>query len=89
MIDKLKAMVGNLEADYFDIRYESKRVDRLLLSKSEIRECGSNREDGFVLRVLTNGSLASVSFTKPEQAGLAIRKALENAKAMALLRKCL
>lgn len=83
MIDKLKAMVSNLEADYFDIRYETKRVDRLILSKSEIRECGSNLEDGFVLRVLKNGSLASVSFTKPEQAGLAIRKALENALVMA------
>ncbi len=59
MIDKLKAMVSNLEADYFDIRYETKRVDRLILSKSEIRECGSNLEDGFVLRVLKNGSLAS------------------------------
>jgi TldD protein len=83
MIDSLKRMVGNIDADYFDIRYETKQVERVFMSKNEIRSCGSNIGDGYVLRVLKNGALASVSFTKPEQADRAIKRALENAEVLA------
>ena len=83
MIEKLKQMAGNIAADYFDIRYETKRVEQVTMSKKEIRSCGSNLGDGYVLRVLKNGGLATVSFTKPEQAELAIKRALENAEVLA------
>lgn len=83
MIESLKRMVGKIDADYFDIRYETKQVERVMMSKNEIRSCGSNIGDGYVLRVLKHGGLATVSFTKPEQAEMAIRRALENAEILA------
>ena len=87
MIETLKKMTANLDADYFDIRYETKHVDRVLLSKGEIRAYGSNTGDGYVLRVLKNGGFATVCFTKPEQAALAVNRALENAKVLAANQK--
>ncbi|HNT52776.1 MAG TPA: DNA gyrase modulator, partial [Candidatus Syntrophosphaera sp.] len=83
MISKLKQMTAQLDADYFDIRYETKKVERVVMSKGEIRAYGSNLGDGYVLRVLKDGGFASVSFTKPEQAPAAVRKALENARVLA------
>jgi len=79
MIETLKQMAGKIDADYFDLRYETKQVERVGMSKKEIRSFGSNTGDGYVLRVLKNGGFASVTFTKPEQAEIAIRKAMENA----------
>ncbi len=87
MIDKLKQMLGKIQADYSDIRYETKQVNRMVMSKKEIRSYGSNTGDGYVLRVLKNGGLASVCFTKPEQADIAISKALENAEVLAANQK--
>ncbi len=83
MIDKLKQMASKIDADYFDLRYETKRVEQIVMSKKEIRSCGSNLGDGYVLRVLKNGGLSKVSFTKPEQADMAIRRAIENAEVLA------
>ncbi|MDY0152449.1 MAG: TldD/PmbA family protein [Candidatus Cloacimonas sp.] len=83
MIESLKRMTGKIDADYFDIRYETKQVERVVMNKNEIRSCGSNLGDGYVLRVLKNGGLATVSFTKPEQAEIAIKKAMENAVVLA------
>ncbi|MDD2332228.1 MAG: TldD/PmbA family protein, partial [Candidatus Cloacimonetes bacterium] len=83
MIENLKKMTAALKVDYFDIRYETKHVDRVVMSKKEIRSCDSNTGDGYVLRVLYNGALASVSFTKANQAEAAIRKAVENAGILA------
>jgi TldD protein len=83
MIDKLKQMTGKIDADYFDIRYETKQVEQVVMSKKEIRSCGSNLGDGYVLRVLKNGGFATVSFTKPEQAEMAIKRAIENAEVLA------
>ncbi len=83
MIETLKQMTGSLDADYFDIRYETKQVSRVGLSKNEVRSYGSNTGDGYVLRVLKNGGFATVCFTKPEQAPTAIKKALENAGVLA------
>ncbi len=79
MIETMKAMLGKVEADYADLRYETKRVQRVVLSKKEVRSYGSNSGDGYVLRVLRQGGFATVCFTKPEQAEEAIRKAVENA----------
>ncbi|MBM4404525.1 MAG: TldD/PmbA family protein, partial [Candidatus Cloacimonetes bacterium] len=83
MIEQLKKMTAGLDADYFDIRYETKQVEQVSLNKKEIRSCGSNMGDGYVLRVMKKGAVASVSFTKPDQAETAIRKALENAEVLA------
>lgn len=83
MISKLKQMTAQLDADYFDLRYETKKVERVVMSKGEIRAYGSNLGDGYVLRVLKDGGFASVSFTKPEQAPAAVRKALENTRVLA------
>ncbi|MDZ4182297.1 MAG: TldD/PmbA family protein [Candidatus Cloacimonadaceae bacterium] len=83
MIDQLKKMTASIEADYFDIRYETKQVERVAMNKGEIRGCDANTGDGYVLRVLKNGALATVCFTKPEQAEQAIRKAIENAEVLA------
>ena len=83
MIERLKQMTSRIDAEYFDIRYETKRVEQVIMSKNEIRICGSNIGDGYVLRVLKNGGLATVCFTKPEQADTAIKRALENAAILA------
>jgi len=83
MIDKLNKLIEPLDVDYCDIRYETRRVDRVVMNKGEVRSIGSNTGDGYVLRVLKDGALATVCFTKPEQAELAIRRSLENAKVLA------
>jgi TldD protein len=83
MLNKLKEMLARTGADYADLRYETKQVNRIVMSKKEVRSYGSNMGDGFVLRVLNKGGFATVSFTKPEQAEVAIRKALENAAVLA------
>ncbi|MDD4310044.1 MAG: TldD/PmbA family protein [Candidatus Cloacimonetes bacterium] len=83
MIETLKRLSNKIDADYFDIRYETKQVERVVMNKNEIRSCGSNTGDGFVLRVLKNGGFATVTFTKPEQAELAIKRAMENAAVLA------
>lgn len=83
MIEKLKMMASNIDADYFDLRYETRKVENVAFNKQEIRSYGQNTGDGYVLRVLKNGGFATVTFTKPEQAATAIRKALENATILA------
>lgn len=87
MIDKLKKMLNQIPADYYDLRYETKQVERLVMSKREVRSFGSNTGDGYVLRILHKGGFATVCFTKPEQAELAIKKALENAAVLAANQK--
>ena len=83
MIDKLEKMTAGLKVDYYDIRYETKQVQRVQMNKKEIRICDANTGDGYVLRVLHKGALASVTFTRPEQAEAAIKKAVENAEILA------
>lgn len=83
MIENLKKILSTIDAEYCDLRYESKRVEQVVMSKSEIRYCGSNIGDGYVLRILKKGGLATVCFTKPEQAEKAVVRALENAEILA------
>lgn len=83
MIEKLRAILGQIPADYADLRYETKQVNRVAMSKKEVSNYGSNLGDGYVLRVLNKGGFATVCFTKPEQAPQAIRKALENSAILA------
>jgi len=83
MIETLTRMIEPLNVDYCDIRYETKRVDRVVMNKGEVRGIGSNTGDGYVLRVLKDGALATVSFTKPQQAAEATKRALENVRVLA------
>ncbi len=39
MIEKLKNMTANLNVDYFDIRYETKHVDRVVMTKRRSHLC--------------------------------------------------
>ncbi|HRT59528.1 MAG TPA: TldD/PmbA family protein [Candidatus Syntrophosphaera sp.] len=87
MIEKMKEMLGKVEADYADLRYETKQVARVTLSKKEVRNYGSTTGDGYVLRVLRRGGLATVCFTKPEQADQAVRRAVENADVLSAHQK--
>jgi len=84
MIEQLKKLCSGLDVEYFDLRYESRHVEKVIMSKNEIMNCGSDTGDGFVLRILNKGALASVAFTKAEQAPLAIKKALENSEVLLL-----
>ena len=83
MFDKLKAMLGRVDADYCDIRYELMHETKVGFSGRELTLLDSSSTDGYVLRVLKNGGLSAVSFNRPEDAGRAARTAVENAGLMA------
>lgn len=83
MFDKLRAILSKVDADYADIRYEKKKDTVVSFSGKELTEIGSNSTDGFVVRALKNGGMASAVFTKESDAEKACRKAVENAGLMA------
>lgn len=78
MFKDLKAIVSKVDADYADIRYEIKKEINIVFNGKELTTVTSNSTDGYVLRVLKNGGLSSVSFTKKEDADDAIRSATRN-----------
>jgi len=80
MFEKLRVILSRVDADYADIRYESKKDTVIRFDGKELTQIGSNSTDGYVLRVLKNGGLASVVFTKASDAEQAVRTALENAE---------
>ena len=79
MFDKLRAILGKIDADYADIRYEIKKQAAIYFSGKELTQIGSNTTDGFVIRVLKNGGFSTVVFTKLSDADKAVRSAMENA----------
>ncbi len=78
MFDILKSILTKVDADYADVRYEIKKETRIVFNGKELTEIGSNSTDGYVIRVLKNGGLASVAFTKGKDAEGAIKKSIEN-----------
>lgn len=82
MIQKLKKIIKGIDADYADIRYEINTINGVSMSGGN-QNAGTSSGDGFVLRVLKNGGFSSVSFTSPEDAQTAIKKALDNALLLA------
>ena len=78
-LDTLGKMLAGIDVDYADIRYEVKRENRIRLENGVVKEFSSCATDGFLLRVLQGGGLASVAFIRPEQAAEAIRRATANA----------
>jgi TldD protein len=76
-------VLAGIDAEFADIRYELMHETRIVFSGPELTTLVSSSTDGYVLRVLKNGGLAEISFTRPEDAGRAALTAVENAKLMA------
>lgn len=87
MKKELKRILSKIEADYADIRYEDMKETIISLNRNELVQVSSNSTDGFVLRVLKNGGLASVSFTKLEDSEKAIKTVIQNAEIVSKVKK--
>ncbi|MCK4329514.1 TldD/PmbA family protein [candidate division WOR-3 bacterium] len=83
MLDKLKSIISKVDANYSDIRYETKKETKIIFNGEELNQIGSNITDGYVIRILKNGGLSSIAFTKEVDAEKAISNALENATLIA------
>ena len=79
MLDELRAVLALASADYVDIRYELRKETKITFDGRELTLMTSNSTDGYVIRVLKNGGLASIAFTRPADAEKALRTAEENA----------
>jgi TldD protein len=79
MLDKIAAIVSRVPADYADLRYEVKKQTVVQFAGKNLTEAGASETDGFVLRVLKGGGMASVAFTREADADQAIRLCLESA----------
>jgi TldD protein len=79
MFDDLRNIISKVDADYADIRYEIKKEVKINFNGNELTNVSSNSTDGYVLRVLKNGGLASVAFTKKENADDAVQSVTQNA----------
>ena len=79
MFEQLKRILSEVKTDYADLRYELKAETKIAYDARELSLVTSNTTDGYVLRVLNGGGLATVAFTRAGDAGPAIRTALENA----------
>ncbi len=83
MLEKLKEMISEADADYLDIRYEIKKTTTASMAGSELKNAGSNSTDGFVVRALKNGGFSSVTVTRKEDVPEAVKLAVQGASAMA------
>jgi len=79
MIEKLRKILGKVDADYADIRYEIKKKTEIAFTGKELGQIGSNTTDGYVVRVLNNGGMSTIAFTKESDAEKAITTVMENA----------
>ncbi len=79
MFDDLKNIISKVDADYADVRYEIKKEINIVFNGKELNTVTSNSTDGYVLRVLKNGGLSSVAFTKKKDADEALQSATQNA----------
>ena len=82
MREDLSKILSSVDADYADLRFETKTQTLITFAGREPTQVGANRGDGYVLRVLAGGGLASVAFSRPEDAEDAISTAVRNAKLM-------
>ncbi|MEO0205378.1 MAG: TldD/PmbA family protein, partial [candidate division WOR-3 bacterium] len=83
MINKLKSMLSKVNASYADLRYEVKTETRIVFSGKNITEVSTCPTDGYVLRVINNRCLATVTFTKEQDFERTMKTALSNAEIMA------
>lgn len=79
MFSTLKSILAKSDATYADIRHETKKETKVVFNGRELIHLGANATDGFVIRVLKNGGLSSVAFTKQSRATEALKQAEENA----------
>jgi TldD protein len=82
MLEKLMSILKKVEADYVDIRHETKTETRIVFNGRELTEIGTNTTDGYVLRVLDRGGYSSVAFTDLNDHEKALSTATENAHLM-------
>jgi predicted Zn-dependent protease len=80
MFDTLRPILDRLDVDYADLRHEIRRDVMVSFAGRDLTQVGSNAADGYVLRVLDGGGLASVAFTRREDAEKSIATAIENAR---------
>jgi len=80
MFENLRKILNKADADYADIRYEQMKETFITFQRKELTRIGSNTTDGYVIRVLKNGGMSSVAFTKESVGEKAVITALENAK---------
>ncbi len=78
-----KKILSKIEADYADLRYEIMKETVINFNRKELVQVSSNSTDGYVLRVLKNGGLASISFTKLEDLERVIKTVLDNVQIIA------
>jgi len=83
MFEKLRSMISKTTAKYADIRYEINKETKIVFNGRELFHIGSNSTDGFVIRILKDGGLSSIAFTRADDAEKAVRIAEENAVLMA------
>jgi len=79
MFYQLKQILSQTTAQYADIRYEILGETRIVFNGKELIHIGTNSSDGFVIRVLKNGGLSSIAFTKLKDASKALKTAEQNA----------
>ncbi len=80
MFDKIKSILSKTDGKYADLRYEVKKEVKIGFNGRELTHISSNSTDGYVLRILKNGGLSSVAFTKENDAEKAVKTAEENAR---------
>jgi TldD protein len=83
MFDKLREILSRADVDYGDIRYEIKKSTVIAFNGREPNQVGLNTTDGYVIRLLKDGGLSSVVFTKASDAAQAMQTAAENAALIA------
>lgn len=83
MFDQLKRILGRSDADYADLRYETKHEVKIAFAGRELNQTAISDTDGYVLRVLADGGFSSLAFTRESDADMAYRTAIENARLIA------
>jgi TldD protein len=83
MFETLRSMISKVSAQYADIRYEIKKETKIVFNGRELFHIVSNSTDGFVIRILKDGGLSSIAFTRADDSETAIRIAEENAALIA------
>ncbi|OPL17704.1 MAG: TldD [Candidatus Aegiribacteria sp. MLS_C] len=79
MLDRLRSMIDGVRADFVDIRYEVKTETLVEFVGDEIKNVGSNRTDGYVVRVGRDGGFSSATVTREKDVPRALQLASEGA----------
>lgn len=84
MFYQLKQILSQTTAQYADIRYENLKETKIVFNGKELIHVGTNLSDGFVIRILKNGGLSSIAFTKMNDAFKALKIAEQNASLLGI-----